>query len=236
MTAASAEKQIDELDERLFRVRSGAEVHRRVRRKAGLRVRGQGARGRVRYERVRQPVRDRDRRGGGGGQGGRRDGHGLLRAQEGGAQVPAATPYSSRCGGGDAPAPEPQPAEAPIRLSGPVVAALSRRPTPAGRPPGARAARQARHALAAAMSAAPLHRLGLVLTGFHARARGDGPKQSPATPATSADTAEGSPRRWPPDAHGHGGAHERLRDRRLLRHQEDDGPPGALDGHALRPM
>ena len=86
--------------------------------------------------------------------------------------------------------------EAPIRLTGPVVVALSCCPDACGETARAHVPHvQARHALAVAMSAAPLH-MGLALVendGFHAHAHEvtGANLKAPATPATPADTAEG---------------------------------------------
>ena len=201
VTQASAEKQIDELDERLFRVRSGAEA-------------AAAATGACPPEKVDCTCADKAPEVASeyGSEYGSQ--YETETDEEAEAQVdPVVTAtgapccgseeqvlesathavdaiFEGCCGGGDAPEPE---VEAPIHLTGPVVVALSCCPDACGETARAHVPHvQARHALAVALSAAPLH-MGLALLendGFHAHAH-EATDASTESPATPADTAEG---------------------------------------------
>lgn len=207
VTQASAEKQIDELDERLFRVRSGAEAAAAAATGAcgpekpdcGCADKAPEAASEYGSEYGSQYETETDEE---------------AAEAETPTQVAAATGapccaqegevlesaahavdaiFEGCCGGGDALEPE---AEAPIRLTSPVVVALSCCPDACGETARAHVPHaQARHALAVALSAAPLH-MGLALVengGFHAHAHEatGANSESPAAPATPVDTAEG---------------------------------------------
>ena len=200
VTAASAEKQIDELDERLFRVRSGAEAATGAcgpekpdcgcADKAPEAASEYGSEYGSQYETEtdEEPAEEsKEVAATGAACCGNEEEKGVLES----ATHAVDAIFEGCCDG--APAPE---AEAPIRLSGPVVVALSCCPDACGETARAHVPHvQARHALAVAMSAAPLH-MGLALVendGFHAHAHEvtGANLKAPATPATPADTAEG---------------------------------------------
>jgi len=222
-TAASAEKQIDDLDERLFRVRSGAEA---------------AATGACATEKTDCSCKDKVPAPDAASEYGSEYGsqYETETDDEPAAEPPAEPPaepvatgapccaneevleraahavdaiFEGCCAGEaegqhaaldaldalEAPeAPEATEAtEAPIRLAGPVVVALSCCPDACGETARAHVPHvEARHALAMAMSAAPLH-MGLAVEengGFHAHAH-EATSANSEAPAVVADTAEG---------------------------------------------
>ena len=201
-SAASAEKQIGELDETLFRVRSGAEAATGAcgpeKPDCGCADKAPEAASDSGSEYGSQYETETDEE----------------PAEE---QPPAAAATNAPCCaheeevlesathavdaifegcGGGADAQQQPEAEAPIRLSGPVVVALSCCPDACGETARAHVPHvEARHALAVALSAAPLH-MGLAVVengGFHAHAHEatGANSKSPAVAADTADTAEG---------------------------------------------
>jgi len=204
VTQASAEKQIDELDERLFRVRSGAEAAAAAATGAcgpekpdcGCADKAPEAASEYGSEYGSQYETETDEDAAEEPKEAAATGAPCCAQEEEVLESAAHAVdaiFEGCCGGGDAPEPE---AEAPIRLTGPVVVALSCCPDACGETARAHVPHaQARHALAVALSAAPLH-MGLALVendGFHAHAHEatGANSEAPATPATPADTAEG---------------------------------------------
>jgi hypothetical protein len=205
VTQASAEKQIDELDERLFRVRSGAEaaaaatgacppekVDCTCADKAPEVASEYGSEYGSQYETETDEEAEAPAEPAAAATGAPCCGSEEQVLESAAHAVDAI--FEGCCGGGngDCGAPEPE-AEAPIRLTGPVVVALSCCPDACGETARAHVPHvQARHALAVALSAAPLH-MGLALLendGFHAHAH-EATDASTESPATPADTAEG---------------------------------------------
>lgn len=206
VTQASAEKQIDELDERLFRVRSGAEAAATgacgpekpdctCADKAPEAASEYGSEYGSQYEtETDDDVAEAEAT----GEPAAAATGAPFCAQEGEEVLESAAHavdaiFEGCCGGGDALESD---ADAPIRLAGPMVVALSCCPDACGETARAHVPHvQARHALAVALSAAPLH-MGLALVendGFYAHAHEAtaASTESPATPTTPADTAEG---------------------------------------------
>lgn len=209
-TQASAEKQIDELDETLFRVRSGAEAAEAAAtgacgpEKPGCGCADKAPEAASEYGSEYETETD----------------------EESAEEPPAAAATSAPCCadeevlesathavdaifegccGSDAQQQPPEAAaleaeapeaEAPLRLTGPVVVALSCCPDACGETARAHVPHvEARHALAVALSAAPLH-MGLAVVendGFHAHAHEatGANSKSPVAPTAPTDTAEG---------------------------------------------